>query len=108
MGLLGQQSTPFLADRIFSIVDHDRDGLINFHSFATIMDILCNGTEDERNMFGFALMDLNGNNIISFVEFHDYFSQVIRHWSSLINSNVRISRQELIDIFNKIDTSNNG
>ena len=57
MGLLGQQSTPFLADRIFEVFDHDNDSLIDFQSFARVMDVLCNGTEDERNMFAFALMD---------------------------------------------------
>lgn len=33
---------------------------------------------------------------------------MISHWSSLINSHVRLSRQELYEIFNQIDTSNNG
>ena len=108
MGLLGQRSTPFLADRIFAIVDNDRDELITFHQFATIMDVLCNGTDDERNMFGFALMDQSCNNKIDFEEFFDYFSQVISHWSSLVNTNVRLSRQEMYDIFAQIDTDSSG
>ena len=56
------------------------------------MDVLCNGTEDEKNQFSFALMDANGSGNITFQEFYDYFSQVISHWSSLINSHVRINR----------------
>ena len=108
MGLLGQQSSPFLADRIFEVFDHDKNEFLEFHEFAMIMDILCNGTENERNMFGFALMDRNANNLISFEEFYDYFSQVIAHWSSLVNSYVRVSKQELFEIFTKIDSDKNG
>lgn len=63
------------------------------------MDILCNGTEDEKSQFSFALMDINGNGLISFEEFYQYFNQVIGHWSSLINSHVRVNRSEMHDIF---------
>lgn len=61
MGLLGQQQHPYLADRIFEVFDKDRDGEINLSEFTAIMDVLCNGTEDEKHMFSFALMDKNGN-----------------------------------------------
>ncbi len=63
------------------------------------MDVLCNGSEDEKHMFSFALMDKNYNGAISFDEFYDYFIKVISHWSSLINSHVRISRQYMFEIF---------
>jgi len=108
MGLLGQQQHPYLADRIFEVFDTDCDGRINVQSFTSIMDVLCNGEEDERNMFGFALMDKEGNGEVTFEEFYDYFSQVISHWSSLVNSHVRISRAELLQIFRTIDIDNDG
>ena len=63
------------------------------------MDVLCNGSEDEKHMFSFALMDKNYNGEISFDEFYDYFIKVISHWSSLINSHVRVSRQYMYEIF---------
>ena len=63
------------------------------------MDVLCNGEEDEKNQFSFALMDQNGNGQISFDEFHNYFTQVISHWSSLVNSHVRVNRSEIYDIY---------
>ena len=49
MGLLGQQSHPFLANRIFEVFDRKRRELLVFDQFAAIMDVLCNGTEDQRN-----------------------------------------------------------
>ena len=85
MGLLGQQGHPFLADRMFEVFDVNRLNYLNFEQFTAIMDILCNGEEDEKNAFSFALMDRLANGYISFPEFHDYFTQVISHWSSLVN-----------------------
>ena len=108
MGILGQQQHPFLADRIFEVFDMDRDGRINFQAFSSIMDVLCNGSEDERNMFGFALMDTSQNGVVTFDEFYNYFSQVIAHWSSMINSHVRISRAEILKIFQTIDIDGDG
>jgi Ca2+-binding EF-hand superfamily protein len=43
-GLLGQGSNPFLSDRVFKIVDQDRDKHITFDEFTTIIDIYQNGT----------------------------------------------------------------
>lgn len=108
MGLLGQQSSPFLANRIFEVFDTDGDDFLDFKSFAMIMDILCNGTENERNMFSFAMMDRNASNNINFEEFCDYFTQVIAHWSSLVNSYVRVSKKELLEIFSQIDKNGSG
>ncbi len=58
MGLLGLESNAFLSDRIFEVVDTDRDDKINFAQFTTIMDTLINGEEDEKHEFSFALLDV--------------------------------------------------
>ena len=58
MGLLGQRQNPFLADRIFDVFDKDKDGKLTCDEFTGIMDVLCNGDEDEKNQFSFALMDI--------------------------------------------------
>lgn len=58
MGLLGLESNAFLSDRIFEVVDTDRDDRINFAQFTTIMDTLINGEEDEKHEFSFALLDV--------------------------------------------------
>lgn len=57
MGLLGQQQHPFLADRMFEVFDTRKVDRLEFSQFAKIMDVLCNGTEDEKNQFSFAMMD---------------------------------------------------
>lgn len=57
MGLLGLESNSFLSDRIFEVVDSDKDEFITFEQFLTIMDTLINGEEDEKHEFSFALLD---------------------------------------------------
>ena len=57
MGILGQQSNAFLADRIFEVFDKDKDGKISQDEYLHIMDVLCNGNDIEKNQFSFALMD---------------------------------------------------
>lgn len=108
MGLLGQQQHPFLADRIFDVFDTDQDGLISFDQFSAIMDLLCNGTEDEKSQFSFALMDQKKTGYIDFDEFYNYFCQVTAHWSSLVNSHVRVDKQQIWKIFRTIDNDGDG
>ena len=72
------------------------------------MDVLCNGDEDEKNQFSFALMDIEQTGYIDFNEFSSYFSKVIAHWSSLINSHVRIDKHTIYKIFEQIDVDGDG
>lgn len=53
-------------------------------------------------------MDVDNNGYLSFQEFYQHFSNVILHWSSLINKHVKLNKQLLQDIFNKIDTKKRG
>ena len=69
MGLLGLESNAFLSDRIFEVVDKDKDGFISFEQFLTIMDTLINGEQDEKHEFSFSLLDLYDSGYFSFEEF---------------------------------------
>jgi Ca2+-binding EF-hand superfamily protein len=53
-------------------------------------------------------MDEQNTGYISFNEFRNYFSKVISHWSSLINTHVKIDKKKLTSIFREIDTSGDG
>ena len=53
-------------------------------------------------------MDDQRNGYINFREFHIYFTKVISHWSSLINTHVKIDKKKLKAIFAEIDKGCDG
>lgn len=103
MGLLGLDSNAFLADRIFEVVDTDKDHHINFPQFTTIMDTLNNGTEDEKLEFSFALLDVQDTGYLGFDEFKDIISKFIANFCIITGSQSRNDGEALREIFDKID-----
>lgn len=84
MGLLGLESNAFLSDRIFEVVDADSDEYITFEQFATIMDTLINGDEDEKQEFSFSLIEGNlDRGYFGFQEFSSFMMKVIANWCIL-------------------------
>ena len=87
MGLLGLESNAFLSDRIFEVVDTDRDEYITFEQFATIMDTLINGDEDEKQEFSFSLIEGHlDRGYFSFEEFSSFMMKIIAHWCIMTGS----------------------
>ncbi len=86
MGLLGLESNAFLSDRIFEVVDKDQDHYISFLEFATIMDTLINGDEDEKLEFSFALLDQYDSGYFGFEEFSEVITKIIAYWCIMTGS----------------------
>jgi Ca2+-binding EF-hand superfamily protein len=108
MGLLGLESNAFLSDRIFDVVDTDRDSYITFAQFATIMDTLINGEEDEKHEFSFSLFDVYDTGYFDFEEFREIIGKIVAHWCIITGSQVKIEREGLKEIFNKMDQNEDG
>ena len=108
MGLLGLESNSFLSDRIFSVVDQDKDNFISFAEFATIMDTLMNGDEDEKHEFSFSLLDIYDTGYFDFNEFKEIISKFIAHWCSLTGSQVKVDKDGLRELFVKMDVNKDG
>ena len=108
MVILGLESNAFLADRLFSVGDSDEDGYISFYEFAAILDILTNGTEDERNELSFTLLDQYQTGHIEFEEFYDVIQKIIAQWCQITSSHITAEKESLKEIFNKIDSNNDG
>lgn len=108
MGLLGLESNAFLSDRIFDVVDNDNDAYISFAEFATIMDTLINGEEDEKHEFSFALLDIYDSGYFNFEEFKEIISKIIAHWCIITGSQVKVEKDGLKEIFDRMDINKDG
>ena len=107
MGLLGLESNAFLSDRIFEVVDGDRDEYISFLQFCTIMDTLIHGDEDEKQEFSFSLIEGKmGGGYFDFKEFCDFINKIIAHWCIMTGSQVNMNEEGLKQIFNQMNPVN--
>jgi len=56
-GILGLETAPFIADRIFDIMDNNKDEIVNFEDFLAYLNIIINGTEKDKVMLSFEFLD---------------------------------------------------
>jgi len=108
MGLLGVEDNAFLADRLFAVVDINKEDFISLEQFLTIMDTLINGDVDEKNEFSFALLDQYDTGYFDFEEFCEVITRIIAHWCMMTGSHQKIDRESLLEIFKKIDLNGDG
>ena len=48
LGLIGTDSLSFMADRMFAVMDQDRDGQITLDEYLCYIDVMIYGTEQEK------------------------------------------------------------
>ena len=48
LGLIGMQSLSFLADRMFQVMDTDKNGWISLEEYLTYIDTMMYGEEKEK------------------------------------------------------------
>jgi len=63
-GLKNLDQSPF-ADRLFTLLDANNDGVVDFHEFITGLSLLCKGSADEKLALCFRAYDLDNNGFIS-------------------------------------------
>ena len=63
------ETATFLSDRIFSIMDYSKEGLMNFRRYLALLDILVNGTQDEKTYISFKMIAQADKEFISFTSF---------------------------------------
>jgi Ca2+-binding EF-hand superfamily protein len=56
--MMGIESLSFLCDRMFDVMDHNRDGTINLKEYLNYFDIMLHGTEAEKMKQSFDLLDI--------------------------------------------------
>lgn len=72
------------------------------------MDVLINGEEDEKHEFSFALLDIYDTGYFDFSEFREIISKIIAHWCIITGSQVKVDREGLREIFDRMDRNGDG
>jgi len=63
-GLRNLDDSPFV-ERLFSLLDTNRDGTVDLQEFVTGLSMLCKGTVEEKLELSFKAYDIDGNGFIS-------------------------------------------
>jgi Ca2+-binding EF-hand superfamily protein len=60
LGIFAIDSLSFLSDRMFAVMDKNRDGKLHLHEYLDYFDIMLHGTKSEKTMQSFELLDIKG------------------------------------------------
>ena len=58
LGIFGIDSLSFMCDRMFQVMDVNKDGKIKLEEYLSYFDIMLHGTEEEKTKQSFDLLDV--------------------------------------------------
>ncbi|CAG9334408.1 unnamed protein product [Blepharisma stoltei] len=108
MGLFGLRSNSVLADRIFRLMDKSNKGLVNFTDFLDYMDVLINGTREEKLLQSFRLIAQKDKRFISYDDFSSWIRGIRKVFNSMSENKIESSEDDVREYFDMIDTKRDG
>jgi Ca2+-binding EF-hand superfamily protein len=108
MGLLGLDSTCLIADRIFTVMNKSGNGTVTIREYLEYMDILQNGSPDEKSEQSFKLITNSEYNGITYENFVDWIINIWKMYNTLTGSEINSSEEDILYYFNKLDRKGDG
>jgi 1-phosphatidylinositol-4-phosphate 5-kinase len=103
LGVLGLENASYLADRVFSIIDEDNDGLVSFEEFLSYMNILIKGDENEKALLSFRILDTGHKGKIVYEDIEKMLFGICLLWNSITGSKIVPKKQYIDYIFKSLD-----
>jgi len=106
VGLKKMDDTPF-PDRMFELLDLNKDGTVDLQEFISGLSFLCKGTPEEKLLLSFKAYDLDGNGFITKDELCLMFKQAwISGFKALCTThgNEELSMEELNEFAEEMAT----
>ena len=73
-----------MADRMYAVMDRQKNGYIELHDYLNYIDVMMYGDEEERLVQSFELMDISATGEISFAEFKTIINSFAQMWSAAL------------------------
>ena len=84
LGIFAIDSLSFLSDRMFAVMDKNRDGKLHLHEYLDYFDIMLHGTKSEKTMQSFELLDIKGEGKIKLEDFKNIVQSFAQMWSAAL------------------------
>lgn len=103
MGLLGLESTSILADRIFAVMNRTGNGRVSFDEYLLYMDVLTQGSEDEKAELSYKLITKGLLEPITYEQFAEMILSIWKLYNTITGSRVIDSERSIQTIFEQLD-----
>lgn len=108
LGLFGLENAPYLSDRIFSIISQNHDGQVNFFDYLSYLNILLNGTEDQKALQSFKIFDLSAAGILKYQDIEKMVLEICLLWNVMTGEKVSPTPNYINSIVKFFDQDNDG
>ncbi|EAR82478.2 phosphatidylinositol 4-phosphate 5-kinase (macronuclear) [Tetrahymena thermophila SB210] len=113
MGVLGLDTVFFLSDRIFTMLDSDGDGQINFQDFINYFDIITHGNQEQKAQIAFNYIDTTNQGSFDLNDLKKMIGGIINSYCAVTGAHFneeqqRRTDQYIISIFDQMSTQKNG
>ncbi|KAL4437588.1 hypothetical protein ABPG74_017826 [Tetrahymena malaccensis] len=108
LGILGMDNACFLADRIFDLIDSDKNEWISFMDFLKYLDVIMNRDDIKKAQMSFQFIDRENKGKILYEDIQYLIQKVALFWKELTGQIVVPQRQHIDEIFRALDPRNTG
>ena len=99
LGIFGIDSLSFLSDRMFQVMDIDKDGKICLEEYLSYFDIMLHGEEEEKMRQSFDLLDAKQLGKIKENDFKKIVQSFAQMWSAALGYPIPLNRTYIQRIF---------
>lgn len=102
LGMLGMTPNDYIPNRMFSVFDKDKDGVLTFPEYLCSFAVLLRGSEEERMQLSFHLADSSGTGRLNFSDFEHLLTACLSTTSALLESGDSVAASEMQQMFFEI------
>lgn len=108
MGLFGLRTSSVIADRIFTIMDKSNSGCVSFTEFLDYMDVLINGSREEKIFQSFQLIAYKDKQLIHYDDFSSWIKGIRKVYNSINDVKIESSDENIRQCFDQVDLNKDG